>query len=348
MEKNNKGISVKERREIRAKIKEDNIKAGNTKMYEPHVALHPDFLLNKFEKLEKYKTQEIINYYEKENLSVTKISKILNTHQSYISKILKKNNVKVKSADESHRKYAINEDFFDVIDTQEKAYFLGFLYADGCNHKESNCVTIDLQTGDKEILEKFTRLIFKENPEKQIKNIERLRKIKDGEEKIYYSSILNINSKHICTMLDIHGCVPRKTKVLKFPDWLNKDLVRHFIRGYYDGDGSIHLNFKKDRQCSFKITSTHEFVKKIHNIIKEELGLHTSLQKATNSCVWDVCNSGNRLVERFLDWLYKDSTIYLERKFNSYLKLKKRISETDKLAAAGTRGYSKSLINKYK
>src|SRR5690348_1515467 len=113
MDKNNKNMTLEEVREIRAKKREENIKTGNTKMYEPHVALHPDFFLNKFEKLEKYKTQEIIDYYEKDGLSVSKISKILNTHRRYISKILKKNNIKVKSADESHRKYPMNEDFFD-------------------------------------------------------------------------------------------------------------------------------------------------------------------------------------------------------------------------------------------
>lgn len=335
-------LLIKQQKE---KFKEESIKYGFDpllnnlpiqKISVPYVSIK--------ETLEKKHIDKIIDDYMN-GKSSHKLAAELNTHASYILELLKKHNIHVRNMSECHRIYPINETFFDIIDTQEKAYFLGFLYADGCNHQTSNAITIDIERDDEEILEKFAKLIYLENPEEKIKNYDRVNELTG---KIYYSSVLNIHSKYMCGILDKHGCVQRKTKVLTFPQWLDKNLIRHFIRGYYDGDGSLHLDFRKGRSSSFKITSTFEFVTEIKKIIKIELNLHTCLKKATNSDVYDVSNSGSRLVEKVLDWFYIDSTIYLERKHHLYILLKDKIKHVDKLAAAGTQGYSKSLKDRYK
>lgn len=53
------------------------------------------------------------------------------------------------------RKYSLNEEYFDVIDNQNKAYYLGLLYADGCNNVQRYAIHLDLQIDDREIIEKF-------------------------------------------------------------------------------------------------------------------------------------------------------------------------------------------------
>ena len=68
---------------------------------------------------------------------------------------MRRNGYKAKSQSELQRKYNIDETFFDVIDTEEKAYFLGLLYADGCNATNRNAVILSLKEDDKEILEKI-------------------------------------------------------------------------------------------------------------------------------------------------------------------------------------------------
>ena len=78
--------------------------------------------------------------------------------------MLKRNGYEAKSASELKRKYPIQEDFFDVIDTEEKAYVLGLLYADGYNNTDRNSVSLSLKESDKEILEKVTSLIQPTKP----------------------------------------------------------------------------------------------------------------------------------------------------------------------------------------
>ena len=67
-------------------------------------------------------------------------------------------------------KYEINYKFFDVIDSEEKAYFLGLLFADGHNNVKDGVVLIDLQENDKEILEKFTNILQPSKPLRQYDN----------------------------------------------------------------------------------------------------------------------------------------------------------------------------------
>ena len=81
-----------------------------------------------------------------------------------INGLLRRNGYKSKSQSELQRKYSINENFFDVIDTEEKAYFLGFLYADGCNATNRNAVILSLKEDDRDILEKLNSLLQPQKP----------------------------------------------------------------------------------------------------------------------------------------------------------------------------------------
>jgi len=276
--------------------------------------------------------QEICELY-KQGMSMPKISDKYNV--SGIRRILKNNGIKIRSAEAAHRIYPINEDFFDSIDSEEKAYFLGFLYADGCNHKSANFVTLGLEQTDKEILIKLSRLIYKENPEQHVKTQDRTHEGKG------ITAYITIHSKHICEQLEKLGCMERKTFKIEYPEWLPKNLNRHFIRGYFDGDGSINVNLKKGYSSTFKITSTLQFVKKIDEIIRGDIDVHFCFYKAKNSNVFDVSTSGNRQVVKILNWMYEESEIYLQRKYKKYNDLKLKNEETDELIIAGTRGHSK-------
>lgn len=88
------------------------------------------------------------------------------------------------------RKYNFNEHYFDIIDCQEKAYWLGFFAADGYNHVDKGCIEVRLHKQDKEILEKFKSCIKADNP--------------IGLYKQTYCN-LNLYSQHLCNKLLIMG-----------------------------------------------------------------------------------------------------------------------------------------------
>lgn len=261
----------------------------------------------------------IVDMY-KAGVSAPQIAIRYNVAHTIILKILEKRGCDRRNADDTHRKYAIVEDYFDTIDTPEKAYILGFIYADGCNLKYANYVSIDINTKDINILQKISARIYMDNPHDRIRNYKRSREYK-GQQKIFYSSVLSLNSKHICNVLDKLGCEPRKSLTATFPDWLtDKELQRHFIRGYYDGDGGLHLSNIKGRSANAAIVGTVNFINTLSNILKNEINVNIHL-KIINKNLHRCHISGNQQAKRFLDWLYKDSTIHLDRKYNIYQEL---------------------------
>jgi hypothetical protein len=279
-----------------------------------------------------------------EGMSAPEIAEKFNVAHTLILRYLKLNNIKRRDASECHRIYEINEDFFDVIDSQEKAYFLGFLYADGCNSKDGKHFGIELETSDRDILEKMSRLIWTENPLDHIKDTIRNRSVRGAKEKDYYSSLLNVHSKHMCMKLTELGCVQAKSLILKFPEWLkDSELQRHFIRGHYDGDGGVHISDIRKNIVTTKITSTKEFCGSVRDIVFEQTGIkfgEPSLVSKEKRNTYIIGMSGTRQIQNFLSWLYKDATIYLDRKYNLYLELIEKNKETQELIKAGTQGYS--------
>lgn len=290
---------------------------------------------------------KIVEMYQ-QGMSAPEIANQFGVAHTLILRYLEKNGIDRRSAEECHRIYPIHEDFFDVIDTQEKAYFLGFLYADGNNSKEANYVRIDLARKDRDILEKLVSLIYLEEPLYHIKDYEREKEYKD-QTKTIYGSYFNINSKHICHKLEELGCPQRKSLIIHFPKWLtDPELQRHFIRGYYDGDGGVSLTDVKTRSANTKIVSTLEFCISISKIIK--IGTDVQFGNPYNDVedmnVYTLRLAGNRQIAHFLDWLYKGAIIYLDRKFELYQELLKKNEETDRLILAGTRGYNKRYYQK--
>lgn len=226
------------------------------------------------------------------------------------------------------RTYELNEDYFRNIDTEEKAYFLGLSYADGCNHEAKNVFQIFLQEEDKEILEKFRLAIQYEKPLRFIDL-----NTKNQNHKNQFGLV--VNSQKFSQILASQGCVSAKSLILEFPseDVLPQHLVRHFIRGYYDGDGGIYhytskitkLKYEKSKPflqdtVQIGITSAINFLTKLKEYVEKEVGITTSkLMIANKSEITRRFACSNRKAIKILDWMYKDATIYMERKHQKYL-----------------------------
>lgn len=205
------------------------------------------------------------------------------------------------------RKYNLNENFFELIDSEEKAYFLGFLFADGYVNEKLNMVDLTLHNKDKEILNKFVGLLYFEGRPLSIIRTNYLR--------------LVINSKKITNDLKLHGCFQKKTFNLKFPK-LDKNLIKHFIRGYFDGDGCVMIN---KNTLNVAIVGTIDFL----NEVKENLNKNCCLNETVydnrhpnrNNNIRALRFGGNIIINRIFHYLYDDSTIYLNRKRKIFLSI---------------------------
>lgn len=254
---------------------------------------------------------ELFTKYETGKYTGADLAKYYNISSVAVNALLRRHGYKAKSQSELHRKYNINETFFDVIDTEEKAYFLGFLFADGYNNTDRNSVTLSLKEDDKEILEKLNNLL---QPNKPLQYV----KIKTTNSANQYRLV--IANKHISERLVELGCGKAKTHNLIFPteEQVPKHLQRHFVRGYFDGDGSV----SGDKQKQFNLVGTINFLLALQQILIEELGFSkTKLDQRYKEKVNEIRSlryCGINQCITFRDWLYKDATIYLERKYDIF------------------------------
>lgn len=256
--------------------------------------------------------QEIVRLYQEE-WATKKIADRFGISTVAVLGILKRRNVIIRSQSELQRKYPIDETFFDVIDTQEKAYFLGILYADGYNDTSRNSVNLSLKEEDKRLLVDLSNLI---QPSKPLQFI----KLQQPTWSDQYRLV--IANKHISKRLAELGCIKAKSYTLSFPDFFPLELVPHFIRGYYDGDGSLMCH--NNKIYSISIVGTESFCSALAKIFKKELAVGSYIRarhkdKKHNIRMLEI--SGNRQVLRVLNWLYCDATIYLKRKQKKYLDL---------------------------
>jgi len=208
------------------------------------------------------------------------------------------------------RKYDINENFFETIDSEEKAYFLGFLYADGYINENLGMVDLTIHKQDVEILDIFVKYLFPNGrPIKIIRNDYRR---------------LVINSKKIVADLNRHGCFQKKTFLLEFPSTINHEFIHDFIRGYFDGDGCVTNN---DGALRISIIGAINFLNGIKHVFNENCNTNNTVyddrHPERNNNIRALRYGGNILINRIFHYMYDDSTICLNRKKNKFLDILK-------------------------
>jgi len=232
--------------------------------------------------------------------SAKKIADRLSSNTSTIGKILNRNNTTMRDVSHSKQIYKINEFYFDTIDTEDRAYFLGFLYADGTNSSSKTTVRLGLKESDVCILNEFSKCLNYGKPLYYSK-----KKYKDGTYKGEPIYTLSITNKHISQQLYKLGVVDRKTFILEFPKWLAPSLYSHFIRGYFDGDGSI--------SGIFSLAGTKNLLMRIQEILMENCALEETKISPIGK-IYILSYGGSKQLSRIREFLYKDATIFLERK----------------------------------
>lgn len=249
------------------------------------------------------------------------IAKILGVSIGTISSSIKRQKIG-RSCSEAARKYHFDEKFFSEINTEKKAYWLGFIYADGYISSATNYsfyVGISLGKKDRPHLKKFIESL---NGDLPIKDYTQNHAYKTGTE---YSRVL-IASKSMYNNLVKHGVIEHKTNFLRWPENLPIELEYHFIRGYFDGDGCLTFstrkrkNNKSYRDYAIKILSTEDFLVELYKRLKR-INITTPLKFYKRKSFQSVSSleiSGNSNVKKVLTYMYKDATIYLDRKYEKY------------------------------
>lgn len=254
----------------------------------------------------------------KNGMSLSQVSKEIGVCSSTVAKILRAYKIDTRpqhlkghsKGTSKNRKYSFDINFFQEINSEEKAYWLGFLYADGyvgCR----GITTLCLQEKDLEHIEAFRASLG------------------DSSVPIKYRSrtksyAINLSSVKMAEDLIKLGCVQRKSLILTFPSerQVPRDLIRHFMRGYFDGDGCI----SGDKSPTFSVLGTPAFLDEYEKILlhncKNQSKTKRTHRKDWNNQTENIAYGGVNRVLEIYDFLYKDATIYLERKKERFEKIK--------------------------
>lgn len=249
--------------------------------------------------VDESKYDEIIKLYNSEkHYSIQSIAKTLSISPSSVWRCLRKNSI-VKE-NNSFKKFNYNEDRFKDIKTEADAYWLGFLYADGYNNVIKNEVELTLQYEDINTVINFKEYIG----DGKIKKV-----IKSGFPQAQYRFV----NKTISNNLEKHGCIMNKSFTKEFPR-IKTNLIRHFIRGYFDGNGNVTVC---NNTITFKIyTASEKFAYSLKNILEKELETKINIHKRKN--VFELSKTEKKIVKKFCQYIYKYSKIKLERKYKKF------------------------------
>lgn len=214
------------------------------------------------------------------------------------------------------RRNIINKQFFEKIDTQEKAYILGFIYSDGNVLYDSARyiyrISIEIQENDDYILKRISNLIFgKEYLYHRHRN-DRWKKL----------SCICISNKNMALDLIKLGCMPNKSFKIRFPnkEILPEYLIPHFIRGYFDGDGGFSVK-STDKKGRIHITSNPDFCYDIQDVLKKYSIVsyvrvrHRRENGINRKPIGELTINSRHGIKYFFDFLYNDNPlIFLTRK----------------------------------
>ncbi len=256
--------------------------------------------------------QDIINKYVS-GLSCAAISRKIHINHQAIRSFLIRKQIPIR-ANIGSTKYSFDNHFFDKIDTEAKAYILGFLYADGYNSTSKRSVRIRLNEKDVDILEKIKYHLQATQPityyQAKSKN------------NTYPSVDLSFHNQYFSKYIEGLGCTNNKSFTITVPktDILPENLLSHFIRGYFDGDGCILIT--PQQQYLITICGNHDFCLSLQNIIFKIIGAKFPMYP--HMTIYRLSSQHKQRNFQFLTWLYEGANIYLNRKHNIFMDIKNR------------------------
>ena len=248
--------------------------------------------------------EDIIRKFTQENKTIGDLQKEYITHQREIVKILKEHGIDTSYYQRRMVNRNIKIDFFEVIDTEEKAYILGLLMADGCVRKKSGSYYLSLGLIDLDIIKKIQTIL---NSNSKISTTEPNEK----NNRINNLYTFHIFSNTFCRHLLKYGIIPNKTyNTNHLTDLVPDNLMRHYLRGLFDGDGSIGCY---NTRYYITLTSYHpSFLSDVSQRVHDLTGIKKRNVSTTSTTPRIVYTDSNAL--KLIKFLYQDNSISIQRK----------------------------------
>lgn len=255
---------------------------------------------------------KIIELYIDKMYGVTKVADILNIPEKPIREFLRTEGL-LREVGRT-KLYTCNDNYFHNITTEHQAYWLGVLFADGNVSKkiETQSGLIILSSKDTEWIELFKQ------------DINYTGKIYEETHNVFHKTIskVKISSDPMFSDLINLGCVPAKSLIIRIPA-ISENLIRHFIRGYFDGDGTVgvYKNSSKENTKTLRsgfCSGSKEFLEAIMCFLPTN---NRNVKKQSNRNIYTINLSVNDSISLY-KYLYTDSTICLQRKrekFESFI-----------------------------
>lgn len=246
--------------------------------------------------------KDIVNKYNIEGYTIQQIADVYQRNRKTISRVLHDNNVTIKYSTKNRK---LNIDYFKTIDSEEKAYILGFLVADG-----------NVYISDKDMKVSFSQTAKDVDILYKIKNILQI----DAE--LFYSPKENtynlyVYSKPMVEDLLKLDVMPRKSheKIKFFPKQLDHHLYIPYIRGFVDGDGGFSKRTNSKLGYVFSITALNKsLLTDVIEVINPIIDAKNTLCAQHNGC-WRADWNWQEDIYKIAKLLYSDSSIHLDRKF---------------------------------
>ena len=218
-----------------------------------------------------------------------------------ISNILEKNNI---ARDNKYKNINLNENYFEKIDSSDKAYFLGFMLTDGNVSLNENTIRLSLSSKDEEILNIFKEKTGNEN------------KICIREDEKHSERTFQLRSKKWKDDLAKYGVVPQKTSISEMPV-LSTDMMPHLIRGMIDGDGWISFNSHQIGFCGNEKT-----VNQLKDYLVTTLNVYDVKVIHASENLWQITWASQKDIEKIGNYIYQNKdNCFLSRKYNNFLQI---------------------------
>ena len=219
----------------------------------------------------------------------------------------------MKTLPQNQRKYQVNEKFF-LKQSSNMAYLLGFIAADGSIAKNRNEISIGLSSIDRSHLEQFKKTIGGRKIDDYITS--------NG----YETSKWTFTSQRVKQELSKYNIIPEKTFKLKPPLILNRKYWIDYIRGYFDGDGSVNYLIN-NKSLRWQICSaTKEILEWIINFFYEEYNIpkvNIYVQKRKHNLYY--LQYSTNATKQIYQILYTNNSWFLQRKKDKFDEIIKKI-----------------------
>ncbi len=204
-------------------------------------------------------------------------------------------------------KLKLDDEFFS-IDTKDSFYIAGFIAADGCISGRE--ISIRLSSNDKSHLLDINKILKSE------------RTVRDYTNEYSGVSVLRLRSQQMINDLKKFNIVPCKSLIYSFPEYVKTHPLRsHFMRGYFDGDGSFYVQKQHNTKICMSIRGTEKFLTTYRDILEQECNFKVRNYKIpiSGGC-HQLAYGGNKNIIKIANFLYNDASLFLNRKKDIMLK----------------------------